>query len=122
MVSRSPECRTPALACFSMQRIQQRRLKQESAERRAQTCAAGVRCLETWRPSEAEVKEAQMCALVNFGEHMPRPMAVTLATAIHKARHDAGRWISAGDCLVRIAQHFVSVWGPRLNQQFPRRP
>jgi len=59
---------------------------------------------------------------VNFGERMPRPNAVTFAKAIHKARHDAGSWISAAECLVRIAQHFVDVWGPRLNKRFPRQP
>jgi hypothetical protein len=149
----------PCASVLSMQRIQQRRLKQErrrlegpdvshalpddiggeesasgppaatrgdlgcsSAEQRAQMCAAGVRCLELWRPSEADIEEAQMCALVNFGERMPRGAAVLLAMAIHKARHDAGRWISAGECLGRIAQHFVNVWGPLLNKRRPRRP
>src|SRR5437763_9113401 len=81
-------------------------LRCPSVERRAQMCAAGLSCLELWRPSEADVEEAQMCALVNFGERMPRRTAVLFATAIHKARHDAGRWISAGECLGRIAQHF----------------
>jgi hypothetical protein len=47
---------------------------------------------------------------------------VLFATAIHKARHDAGSWLSAGECLVMIARHFVNVWGPRLNKPFPRRP
>ena len=96
-----------------MQRIEQRR---------AQMCAAGLSCLELWRPSEVDVEEAQMCAFVNFGERMPRRTAVLLATAIHKARHDAGRWISAGECLGRIAQHFVNVWRPLLTKRCPHRP
>jgi hypothetical protein len=99
-----------------MQSIQQQR------RRRAQMCAAGAKCLEFWRPTEADVKEAQMCALVSSGELIPRPIAVLFATAIHKARHDAGIWISAGECLIRIAQDFVNVWGPRLNKRFPGRP
>jgi hypothetical protein len=67
-------------------------------------------------------RQRAMCALVNSGELIPRPIAVLFATAIHKARHDAGSWISAGECLVRIAQHFVNVSGARLNKRFPRPP
>ncbi len=85
-------------------------------------CAPGARRVELWRPSEAEVEEAQMCALVNFGERVPRRAAVVLAAAIRKARHDAGRWIPSGECLGRIAQHFVNVWGPLLNERSPPRP
>jgi len=84
--------------------------------------AALARSVELWRPSEAEVEEAQMCTLANFGERMPRDVAVVLATAIRKARHDAGRRLPSGECLVRIAQHFVNVWRPLLNERSPPRP
>jgi len=97
-------------------------LRRAWAERRAQMSAALARSVELWRPSEAEVEEAQMCALVNFGERMPRDVAVVLATAIRKARHDAGKRLPSGECLVRIAQHFVNVWRPLLNERSPPRP
>jgi len=89
----------------------------ELGRRWAQTQAAAARGLALWRPSEAEVEEAQMCALVNFGERMPHGAAVVFAAAIRKCRHDAGRWISSGECLGRIARHFVNVWKPLLEKR-----
>jgi len=68
------------------------------------------------------VEEVQSCMLVNFGERLPHEAALVFAKAMHKARHLAGSWISAGECLVKIADHYIRVWGPRLRKRRPRGP
>jgi hypothetical protein len=91
------------------------------AEYWAQTSARRARGAEYWNRfvSELDIEEAQMCAQANLGERMPRHAAVTMAAAFRKARHEARRWLTAGECLVRIAQHCLDVWRPLVNERSP---
>jgi len=82
------------------------------AESAAQMCAPRAKRIDFWlrRTTEADVKEAQMCAQALIGERGPRRAAVVLAAAFRKARHEARRWIPPSECFGRIAQHCVQVW------------
>ena len=40
-----------------------------------------------------------------------------MALAFSAARKAAGRWIPAGECLTRIAGHFIEVWEPILERR-----
>jgi len=62
-------------------------------------------------------EEAQMCARGEFDAWVPRRVAGLLALACSAARKAAGRWMSDGECLGRIAAHFVEVWKPLLDER-----
>jgi HNH endonuclease len=55
-------------------------------------------------------EEKQMCARGELEVWAPRRVASVIALACSAARRAAGRWISTGECLARIAQHFIDVW------------
>ncbi|MFL5248583.1 MAG: HNH endonuclease, partial [Myxococcales bacterium] len=59
-------------------------------------------------------EETQMCARGEFEVWAPRRVASVIALACSAARRAAGRWISTGECLARIAQHFIDVWEAAL--------
>src|SRR3954464_9710132 len=58
--------------------------------------------------------ETRMCARGQFEVSAPRRVAAVIAQAFSAARKAAGRWISAGECLTTIAEHFIDVWEPAL--------
>jgi hypothetical protein len=41
---------------------------------------------------------------------VPGSVAILLRAALAAALEAEGRWISAGECLVRVAQHFLETW------------
>jgi HNH endonuclease len=55
-----------------------------------------------------------MCARGEFEVWAPRRVSAVIALAFSAARKAAGRWISAGECLTKIAEHFIEVWEPAL--------
>ena len=55
-----------------------------------------------------------MCARGAFQAWLPRATSLLVAAAFHAARKAAGRPLSAGECLVAIAQHFIDLWGPAV--------
>src|SRR5205823_12504731 len=59
-------------------------------------------------------EETRMCARGQFEVWAPRRVSAVIALAFSAARKPAGRWISAGECLTRIAEHFIEVWKPAL--------
>jgi hypothetical protein len=59
-------------------------------------------------------EDTRMCARGEFEVWAPRRVAAVIALAFSAARKAAGRRISAGECLTRIAQHFIEVWEPAL--------
>jgi hypothetical protein len=61
-----------------------------------------------------ESEETRMCARGEFEVWAPRRVAAVVAQAFSAARKAAGRWIPAGECLTRIAEHFIEVWEPAL--------
>jgi HNH endonuclease len=78
--------------------------------------AEGTTCVALRREVEAS-EEAQMCARGEADLRLPRGVARLLATACRAAREAEGRWLSPGECIGRIAEHFIATWEgalPRL--------
>jgi len=65
----------------------------------------------------AAIEEAQMCAQGRFEVWAPRSVIGLVALAFCAARKAAGRWISSGECLARIATEFVDTWQPIFDQE-----
>jgi hypothetical protein len=66
-------------------------------------------CIALRREIDAR-EEAQMCAHRSFALRVPRSVGVLVAAAFRAAREAEGRWISPGECLVRVAAHFIETW------------
>jgi hypothetical protein len=66
-------------------------------------------CIALRREVEA-MGVAQVCAQGGLRIRMPRRVERLLDDAFAAARRAAGRWLSAGECLHRIADHFVRNW------------
>ncbi|MFL5399529.1 MAG: HNH endonuclease [Myxococcales bacterium] len=75
--------------------------------------AGRIPCISLRRELQAN-EERQMCARGEFEVWAPRRAAAVIALAFSAARKAAGHWISAGECLVRIAQHFIDNWEAAL--------
>jgi len=63
-----------------------------------------------------ESRKAQMSAGDELDFLVPRRVAALFGRALRVASEEAGRPLSAGEGLVRIARHFVDTWGPRMDQ------
>ena len=72
-------------------------------------------CVALRRAMQAK-DEAQMCARGTFSVWMPLSVAEVVKAAFRAARAAARRWLSAGECLVALAEHFVEVWREQLKQ------
>jgi HNH endonuclease len=75
--------------------------------------AERLTCIELQRHLQ-DGEERQMCARGEFEVWMPRRVAALFLLACRAVRKDAGRWMSPGECLGRMAAHFVDVWKPAL--------
>ncbi len=73
-------------------------------------------CVDLRRKLEAD-DEKQMCARGELDLRVPSRIAALLGAALRAAREDAGRWISPGECLERVARHFIETWGPALAER-----
>jgi len=80
----------------------------ERAERT--TCIALRRELQ-------HAEDTRMCARGQFEVWAPRRAAAVIALAFSAARKTEGRWISTGECVTRIAEHFIEVWEPILERR-----
>jgi len=58
-------------------------------------------------------REGQMCARGTFSVCMPVSVAEVVKATFRAARAAAKRWLSAGECLVALAEHFVETWSAR---------
>jgi len=72
-------------------------------------------CVALRRAMQAK-DEAQMCARGTFSVWMTVSVAEVVKAAFRAARAAARRWLSAGECLVALAEHFVEVWREQLKQ------
>jgi len=72
-------------------------------------------CVELRRAMQ-DKDEAQMCARGTFRVWMPVSVAEVVKAAFRAARAAAKRWLSAGECLVTLAEHFVETWRAQLKQ------
>src|SRR5438552_9745570 len=72
-------------------------------------------CVALRRAMQAK-DEAQMCARGTFSVWMPLSVAEVVKAAFRAARAAARRWLSAGECLVALAEHFIDTWREQLKQ------
>ncbi|HEY5677560.1 MAG TPA: HNH endonuclease signature motif containing protein, partial [Myxococcales bacterium] len=61
-----------------------------------------------------QLEDAQMCARGDLVVRGPRRVCALFLMACAALRRDAGKWIGPGECLARMAGHFVGTWGPAL--------
>jgi len=73
--------------------------------------AETMTCIDLRRELQG-IEKAQLCARGEFQVWAPRPVAGLVAMAFGAARKATGRWISDGECLERIAAHFLDIWKP----------
>ncbi len=66
-------------------------------------------CVALRRRIEAR-EEAQMSAQRRFALRVPRSVGILLAAAFRAVREAEGRWLKPGECLVRVAAHFIETW------------
>ena len=82
------------------------------------TCVELRRTLEaplTGATSEASPEGgAQVCGPVELALTMPRPVADLLDASIRAARAGSDRWLTPGECVERISEHFIEVWKGQL--------
>jgi hypothetical protein len=71
----------------------------------------GMTVVALRRAMEAD-DDAQMRARRRLVVRVPSNVALLLAAAFRAVREIEGKPISSGECLVRLAEHFVGVWKP----------
>jgi hypothetical protein len=71
--------------------------------------AEEITCIALRREVDA-AEDAQMCARGELSLRVPRATAELLDAAFRTARAAAGRWLTPGECLERIAEHFLVTW------------
>jgi len=98
-------------------RQRKRERKRLEREEKRRNCQPSFNAGPPLRPL-AE-RGAQMSAQAILGERVPRRTALVMAAAFRKVRYETGRWIPPGECFGRIAQQFVEVRRPLLNQRSP---
>jgi hypothetical protein len=81
--------------------------------------AQGLTCIDLKRELEAR-ERAQMCARGELDLRVPRGVGPFLDAAVRAARDAAGYWLSPGECLARIAEHFVETWEEALTERSTR--
>ncbi len=58
-----------------------------------------------------------MCARGELDLRVPRRVGLLLGAAFRAARGAAGRWLAPGECLERVAEHFVDTWRAALAER-----
>lgn len=78
--------------------------------------AEGLTCIALKR--EIEAREAtQTCARGELDLGLPRRVALLLSLALRAARELEGHWLSPGEALEEIAEHFVETWETALKER-----
>ena len=78
--------------------------------------AGRLTCVALAREAEAE-EEAQTCARGELSWRLPVRVFSLLEAAIRAAQAAAGRFITAGEALEAIAEHFIATWTPLLAER-----
>jgi hypothetical protein len=68
----------------------------------------------------AAAEERQTCVAREIDLRVPRRVDRLLAAAFRAAREAEGRWMKPGECLGRIADHFIATWKPALKERTTR--
>jgi hypothetical protein len=76
--------------------------------------AGRLTCIALSREAEAE-EEAQVCARGECSFRLPARVLPLLDEAIRAAKAAAGRFITPGEALERIAEHAIATWKPQLD-------
>jgi hypothetical protein len=78
--------------------------------------AEGSTCIALKREIEAR-EETQMCARGELTLRVPRRVGLLVGVAFLAARKAAGRWLAPGECLERVAEHFIDTWKASLTER-----
>jgi 5-methylcytosine-specific restriction endonuclease McrA len=78
--------------------------------------AEGMTCIALKREVDA-LGEAQMCARAELDLRVPRRVGLLLDAAIRAARAASDRWLTAAECLERVAEHFIETWKGALAER-----
>jgi hypothetical protein len=81
--------------------------------------AQGLTCMNLKFELEAR-ERAQICARGELDLRVPRGVGALLDAAVRAAREVAGYWLSPGECVTRIAEHFVGTWEKALAERSTR--
>ena len=73
-------------------------------------------CVALRREIEA-CEQTQMRARGELDMRAPKRIVALLALALRAAREAAGHWLSPGECLERVAEHFVVTWEKALAER-----
>jgi hypothetical protein len=76
--------------------------------------AEGLTCIALRRALDAEEERAQLCERREVSLALPRRVALFLAAALRAARDAAGRWLTPGEALAAVADHFVRSYQHEL--------
>jgi hypothetical protein len=78
--------------------------------------ASRLTCIALAREAEAD-EEAQTCARCELSWRLPARVLSLLEAALRAAQMGAGRFITAGEALELIAEHFIATWEPLLAER-----
>ncbi len=78
--------------------------------------AEGMPCVALRREIQA-AEEKQMCARGELDLRVPARVGTLLAAACRAVRKTEGRWLPPGECLERLAEHFIETWRAALAER-----
>ncbi len=78
--------------------------------------AEGTTCIALRREADTH-REAQMCARAELDLRVPRRVGALLSATMRAARAASDRWLSPGECLERVAEHFIETWKDALAER-----
>ncbi|HZX95713.1 MAG TPA: HNH endonuclease signature motif containing protein [Myxococcales bacterium] len=78
--------------------------------------AAGMTCIGLRRALE-DWDDAQMCARGELVVRGPGRVCALFAAACAAVRKRVGRFVGAGECMLRMSEHFIETWGPALRDR-----
>ncbi|MGA9523471.1 MAG: HNH endonuclease signature motif containing protein, partial [Myxococcaceae bacterium] len=78
--------------------------------------AQRMTCIQLAREAESAT-DAQMCSSGWLHVDLPSSTTELLDAACRAVRRAAGAWVSPGDCLERIARHFIDTWALALRRR-----
>ncbi len=78
--------------------------------------ASSLTCIALAREAEAK-EEEQMCARGEVSWHLPVRVFSLLEPALRAAREASGRFLTPGEALELIAEHFIATWKPLLAER-----
>jgi hypothetical protein len=78
--------------------------------------AVTMPCVDLAREIEERTEE-QLCARGEMDLRMPKRVADLLEDAVRAVREGEGRFLTPGECLERLAEHFIETWKPLLKER-----